>query len=112
MALVSTRSCPSAREIWATIVRHRHWVMAYLMVNALDSLTTVIGLNAGAIERNPVHAALMEESWWISFAFKYVGVCLAIAFSAAILPRWRMALLKLLTVLIGIVVILNLNVVI
>lgn len=112
MALVSTRNCPSAREIWATIVEYRRWVMVFLLVNALDSLTTVIGLRTGAVEGNPIHASLMADSIWLSFLMKYAAVCLSIALSAAILPRWRMALLKILTVLMGIVVIMNLNVVI
>lgn len=111
LGLLHPRTCPGAREIWATIVQYRRWVLAFLLVNALDSLTTVIGLNSGAVENNPIHASLMADSIWWSFLIKYAGVCLAIAFSAAILPQWRMAFLKLLTVILGVVVISNLNVV-
>ena len=92
-------------KISRSVVQHRKLILIFLLLNALDSLTTIVGLGLGYAERNPLHAALIANSWGLSCLVKYAGVCLSIAISAVMFPS-SMFLVKVLAA-IGIMVVIG-----
>jgi len=94
------------RTIWTAIVRHRWWIVIYLVLNVLDSVTTYIGLQQGATELNPIASFLMGMSFSFSTVVKFAIVLLAILISAIVNHR-KMFILKLMTLGIGVAVWLN-----
>lgn len=95
------------RAIWIAILRHRWWVVIYLVLNILDSVTTYIGLEQGATELNPIASFLMGMSFSVSTLVKFAIVLLAVLISAIVNHR-KMFILKLMTLGIGVAVWLNL----
>jgi len=94
------------RTIWTAIVRHRWWIVIYLVLNVLDSVTTYIGLEQGATELNPIASFLIGMSFSLSTFVKFAIVLSAIVISAVINHR-KMFILKLMTLGIGLAVWLN-----
>lgn len=94
------------RTIWTAIVRHRWWIVIYLVLNVLDSVTTYIGLQQGATELNPIASFLIGMSFSLSTVVKFAIVLLAVLISAIVNHR-KMFILKLMTVGIGVAVWLN-----
>jgi len=99
------------RRVWDSIVQHRKLILVFLLLNSLDSLTTIIGLILGYSERNPLHAALISDSWWLSCLIKYMGVGLSIAASAVMFPS-SMFIIKAMAAIGALVVITNLLVIV
>jgi len=94
-------------RILDSIDQHRRLILIFLLVNAIDSLTTIIGLGLGYTERNPMQAALIANSWGLSYLVKYAGVGLVVAISA-IMFLSTMLMLRVLTAIIAVVVLGNL----
>jgi hypothetical protein len=94
------------RTIWTAIVRHRWWIVIYLVLNVLDSVTTYIGLEQGATELNPTASFLIGMSFPLATFVKFAIVLFAILISAIINHR-KMFILKLMTLGIGVAVWLN-----
>ena len=99
------------RKVWDSVVQHRKLILVFLLLNSLDSLTTIIGLSLGYVERNPLHAALIADSWWLSCLVKYTGVGLSIAASAVMFPS-NMFIIKAMAAIGALVVITNLLVIV
>jgi NADH:ubiquinone oxidoreductase subunit K len=95
------------RTIWTAIVRHRWWIVIYLILNVLDSVTTYVGLQQGATELNPIASFLMGMSFSLSTVVKFAIVLFAVLISAIVNHR-KMFILKLMTLGIGVAVWLNL----
>lgn len=97
-------------RILDSIAQHRRLILIFLLLNATDSLTTIIGLSLGYPERNPLHAALIGNSWGLSCLVKYAGVGLAIAISAIMFPS-NMFMVRALTAISVVIVLGNLLVI-
>ncbi len=93
------------RRFWPTAVEWRWWLAAWIALNLLDILSTRLALPLGAMEANPSARTEFESGAHLQFDLIKMGVTMGLALVFCLFKRKEA--LRLITVLMGLVVLSN-----